>query len=254
MKLNKMMAVISAIALVMSMSGCKGTSEGKEVEITQMSMPASIQLTVGDAIDPFNEATFWTDSADLTNEEIKAAADALNIIWTVTDDSIAKMDDNGSLCAVAAGETELTASTEDGLLNTSTLVTVNPVKNEKKEPTPAPSAEPTVTPKSTAAPTAAPTKKPHPTVVPTSASMSVPTVVPTSVPTIDPVAVATSAPTAVPTAVPTSAPTAVPSSTSAPAAGDEWTGPRDPGMNNNTIIECTPETGDNGAGDVIPGK
>ena len=244
---SRLLAGAAAVTLALGLTACGGKTDGEDVAtIIQMTMPEAIELTVGDAIDPAAETTFWADREGLTKEQVAAAVDALDITWTVEDETVAKMDENGALCAVAEGETKLTAVSADGSLTASMTVTVIPAETEEAEPTATP--EPSAEPDSSAAPAASAvpdaTKAPAAGASATAAPTAKPTAAPTAKPTEKPAApqptaapVVTPAPTAAPTAVP--APTAAPQPTEAPA----WSGPVDPSMDNDTIMDADPEKG-----------
>lgn len=246
---SKLLAGVAAVTLALGLTACGGKTDGEDVAtIIQMTMPEAIELTVGDAIDPAAETTFWADREGLTKEQVTAAVDALDITWTVEDETVAKMDENGALCAVAEGETKLTAVSADGSLTASMTVTVIPAEDEDEKPVvedeaPEPSAEPdasaapaaTGVPDATKAPAAGPSATAAPTVKPTAAPTAKPAATAAPQPTAAPVV--TPAPTAAPTAVP--APTAAPQPTEAPA----WSGPAGGNMDKDTIIEGSVEPG-----------
>lgn len=251
---SRLLAGVAAVTLALGLTACGGKTDGEDVAtIIQMTMPEAIELTVGDAIDPAAETTFWADREGLTKEQVAAAVDALDITWTVEDETVAKMDENGALCAVAEGETKLTAVSADGSLTASMTVTVTPAETEDEDPVvedevPEPSAEPdaSAAPAATAVPDA--TKAPSAGSSATAAPTAKPTAAPTAKPTEKPAApqptaapVVTPAPTAAPTAVP--APTAAPQPSEAPA----WSGPADPSMDKGTIIEGSVEPGPGGS-------
>ena len=247
--MKKLLAGVAAVTLAMGLTACGGKADGEDVAtIIQMTMPEAIELTVGDAIDPADETTFWADREGLTKEQVAAAVDALDITWTVEDETVAKMDENGALCAVAEGETKLTAVSADGSLTASMTVTVIPAETEDEDVEPTATPETSAVPDASAAPaaTAVPdaTKSPAAGSSATAAPTAKPTAAPTAKPTEKPAApqptaapVVTPAPTAAPTAVP--APTAAPQPTEAPA----WSGPVDPSMDNDTIMDADPEKG-----------
>ena len=244
---SRLLAGAAAVTLALGLTACGGKTDGEDVAtIIQMTMPEAIELTVGDAIDPAAETTFWADREGLTKEQVAAAVDALDITWTVEDETVAKMDENGALCAVAEGETKLTAVSADGSLTASMTVTVIPAETEEAEPTATP--EPSAEPDSSAAPAASAvpdaTKAPAAGASATAAPTAKPTAAPTAKPTEKPAApqptaapVVTPAPTAAPTAVP--APTAAPQPTEAPA----WSGPAGGNMDKDTIIEGSVDLG-----------
>ena len=248
-KMKKLLAGVAAVTLALGLTACGGKTDGEDVAtIIQMTMPETIELTVGDAIDPAAETTFWADREGLTKEQVTAAVDALDITWTVEDETVVKMDENGALCAVAEGETKLTAVSADGSLTAFMTVKVIPVETEDEDVDPTATPEPSAEPDASAAPvgTAVPdaTKALAAGSSATAAPTAKPTAAPTAKPTEKPAApqptaapVVTPAPTAAPTAVP--APTAAPQPTEAPA----WSGPADPNMDNNTIIEGSVQPG-----------
>ena len=115
--------------------------------------------------------------------------------WSSSNETVATVDTQGNVKAVAAGEAVITVKTVDGS-NLSQSCSVNVTRAA----TPTPTTVPTATPTPTVAPTVAPT--PTPTVAPTPTPTVAPTVAPTPTPTVAP----TATPTPVPAATPTPAP------------------------------------------------
>lgn len=123
---KKLISILSALCLVLSMTACGA----KPVAITQISLPETFELTVGDAVDPTEEATYWADTEDLTDAELAEAVSGLALTWTTDDEAVAFIDANGALCAAGEGETVLTVTSEDGVLTASAAVTVHPAEDE----------------------------------------------------------------------------------------------------------------------------
>ena len=117
--------------------------------------------------------------------------------WSSSNESVATVDSQGNVKAVAAGEAVITVKTVDGS-NLSQSCSVN------------------VTRAATPTPTTVPTATPTPTVAPTVAPTPTPTVAPTPTPTVAP----TVAPTPTPTVAPTVTPTPAPAVTSTPAPAE----------------------------------
>ena len=126
---KKLTCILSALCLVLSMTACGA----KPVAITQISLPENFELTVGDAVDPTEEATYWADTEGLTDAELSEAVAGLALTWTTDDEAVAFIDANGALCAADEGETVLTVTSEDGALTASAAVTVHPADSEPVE-------------------------------------------------------------------------------------------------------------------------
>ncbi len=141
-----------------------------------------------------------------------AKKDGLEIIWTSSDESIAKVDEDGKVTGLKAGKATITVKVGEHTATFEITVSEEAKGDTETETTPTstPTNEPTNTP--TSNPTSTPTKNPtkNPTKTPTSAPTKAPTSNPTSAPTQRPTSAPTNAPTQAPTSAPTQAPTQAP--------------------------------------------
>lgn len=122
------LAVVAAAAMALSLVGCG-------VKITNIAVPESAMVEKGESItlpvvygtDDAPAATPETaatgESAD-TDEKLAKAASKLTVEWTSSDESVATVDETGTVTAVAAGEANVTASVKDADIAASTHIKV----------------------------------------------------------------------------------------------------------------------------------
>lgn len=122
------LAVVAAAAMALSLVGCG-------VKITNIAVPDAITVEKGEAV--VLPVAFGTDDAPAvtpetaatgesaeTDEKVAKAAEKLTIEWTSSDESVATVDETGTVTAVAAGEANVTASVKDADIAASTHVKV----------------------------------------------------------------------------------------------------------------------------------
>lgn len=132
--MKKKIFLTAAIAAVMALSlaGCG-------VKVTDMAIPETATIEKGESVTlPIN---FGTDKAPAetpvlvtgdaataetadVDEKLAAAAEKLTIEWTSSDESVATVDETGTVTAVAAGEANVTASVKDADIAASTHIKV----------------------------------------------------------------------------------------------------------------------------------
>lgn len=117
---KKGVVLLAALALVLSLAGCSSQT------ITQVSLPETIQLEVGDsqALIPEYQGKEGTAQEDLTK-----VAQELVLTWTSDNQEVATVAEDGTVTALASGEALVTLSALDGELTAQCQVTV-------KEPIP----------------------------------------------------------------------------------------------------------------------
>ena len=122
------LAVVAAAAMAIAMVGCG-------VKITNIAVPDAVTVEKGETVVlPVN---FGTDEAPAvtpetaatgesaaTDEKVAKAAEKLTIEWTSSDESVAMVDETGTVTAVAAGEADVTASVKDADIAASTHIKV----------------------------------------------------------------------------------------------------------------------------------
>ena len=122
------LAVVAAAAMAITLVGCG-------VKITNIAVPDAVTVEKGETVVlPVN---FGTDEAPAvtpetaatgesaeTDEKVAKAAEKLTIEWTSSDESVATVDDTGTVTAVAAGEANVTASVKDADIAASTHIKV----------------------------------------------------------------------------------------------------------------------------------
>ena len=122
------LAVVAAAAMAITLVGCG-------VKITNIAVPDAITVEKGEAV--VLPVAFGTDDAPAvtpetaatgesaaTDEKVVKAAEKLTIEWTSSDESVATVDETGTVTAVAAGEANVTASVKDADIAASTHIKV----------------------------------------------------------------------------------------------------------------------------------
>lgn len=122
------LAVVAAAAMALSLVGCG-------VKITNIAVPDAITVEKGEAV--VLPVAFGTDDAPAVtpetaatgesaapDEKVAKAAEKLTIEWTSSDESVATVDETGTVTAVAAGEANVTASVKDADIAASTHIKV----------------------------------------------------------------------------------------------------------------------------------
>lgn len=142
MKKNIVLAVIVTAAMALSLVGCG-------VKVTNISVPDAATIEKGESITlPVN---FGTEDAPAEtpviatgesataetaahDEKIAKAAEKLTLAWTSSDESVATVDETGTVTAVAAGEAEITAAVKDTEMQDVCVITVKVSAKELKVP------------------------------------------------------------------------------------------------------------------------
>lgn len=122
------LAVVAAAAMALSLVGCG-------VKITNIAVPDAVTVEKGEAV--VLPVAFGTDDAPAvtpetaatgesaaTDEKVAKAAEKLTIEWTSSDESVATVDETGTVTAVAAGEANVTASVKNADIAASTHIKV----------------------------------------------------------------------------------------------------------------------------------
>ena len=128
--MKKKIIVLAATAIIMAVAlvGCG-------VKITNIAVPDAITVEKGEAV--VLPVAFGTDDAPAvtpetaatgesaeTDEKLAKAASKLTVEWTSSDESVATVDETGTVTAVAAGEANVTASVKDADIAASTHIKV----------------------------------------------------------------------------------------------------------------------------------
>lgn len=142
MKKNIVLAVIATAAMALSLVGCG-------VNVTNISLPDAATLEKGESITlPVNFGTedapaetpviatgeSATAETAAQDEKIAKAAEKLTLAWTSSDESVATVDETGTVTAVAAGEAEITATVKDTEMQDVCVITVKVSAKELKVP------------------------------------------------------------------------------------------------------------------------
>lgn len=142
MKKNIVLAVIATAAMALSLVGCG-------VKVTNISVPEAATLEKGESITlPVNFGTedapaetpviatgeSATAETAAQDEKIAKAAEKLTLAWTSSDESVATVDETGTVTAIAAGEAEITATVKDTEMQDVCVITVKVSAKELKVP------------------------------------------------------------------------------------------------------------------------
>lgn len=122
------LAVVAAAAMAITLVGCG-------VKITNIAVPESATVEKGESIalpvvygtdeaPAVTPETAATGESAETDEKMAKAAEKLTIEWTSSDESVATVDETGTVTAVAAGEADVTASVKDADIAASTHIKV----------------------------------------------------------------------------------------------------------------------------------
>ena len=122
------LAVVAAAAMALSLVGCG-------VKITNIAVPERATMEKGESITlpvvygtddapAVTPETAATGESAATDEKVAKAAEKLTIEWTSSDESVATVDETGTVTAVAAGEANVTASVKDADIAASTHIKV----------------------------------------------------------------------------------------------------------------------------------
>ena len=138
--MKKKIIVLAATAIIMAvaLAGCG-------VKITNIAVPDAVTIEKGETVVlPVN---FGTDEAPAvtpetaatgesaeTDEKLAKAASKLTVAWTSSDESVATVDETGTVTAVAAGEAEITAAVKDTEMQDVCVITVKVSAKELKVP------------------------------------------------------------------------------------------------------------------------
>ena len=128
--MKKKIIVLAATAIIMAVAlvGCG-------VKITNIAVPESAMVEKGESITlpvvygtddapAVTPETAATGESAATDEKVAKAAEKLTIEWTSSDESVATVDETGTVTAVAAGEANVTASVKDADIAASTHIKV----------------------------------------------------------------------------------------------------------------------------------
>ena len=128
--MKKKIIVLAATAIIMAVAlvGCG-------VKITNIAVPESATVEKGksitlpvvygtDEVPAVTPETAATGESAATDEKVAKAAEKLTIEWTSSDESVATVDETGTVTAVAAGEANVTASVKDADIAASTHIKV----------------------------------------------------------------------------------------------------------------------------------
>ena len=142
MKRQFTLAVIATAAMALSLVGCG-------VKVTNISVPDAATLEKGESITlPVNFGTedapaetpviatgeSATAETAAQDEKIAKAAEKLTLAWTSSDESVATVDETGTITAVTAGEAEITAAVKDTEMQDVCVITVKVSAKELKVP------------------------------------------------------------------------------------------------------------------------
>ena len=117
-KLKKIVALVLAVCLVMSLTACG-------VNIESIAAPPEMVVRIGETADIVLE--FVANKDDAAPEDVAAAAQKLGLTWSCEDESIATVNESGQVTGVAMGETLVNIASADGKVTACVKVIVEPV-------------------------------------------------------------------------------------------------------------------------------
>ena len=130
---KKIVLAVMAAALALSLVGCGS-------KVTSIAIPQAVTVEKGESITlPVNFGTgntpAETPEAAESSATAETAADSKTTLeWSSSDESVALVDETGSVTAVAAGEATITATVKDTELSAACAVTVKVTANELTVP------------------------------------------------------------------------------------------------------------------------
>ena len=142
MKKKFVFTAVTVVAMFLLLVGC-------DVKVTNISVPDAATLEKGESITlPVNFGTedapaetpviatgeSATAETAAQDEKIAKAAEKLTLAWTSSDESVATVDETGTVTAVAAGEAEITAAVKDTEMQDVCVITVKVSAKELKVP------------------------------------------------------------------------------------------------------------------------
>ena len=142
MKKEFALVTVTAVTTLLLLVGCG-------VKVTNISIPDAATIEKGESITlPVNFgtedapaetpviATGESASAETAaqDEKFAKAAEKLTLAWTSSDESVATVDETGTVTAVAAGEAEITAAVKDTEMQDVCVITVKVSAKELKVP------------------------------------------------------------------------------------------------------------------------
>ena len=142
MKKKFALVTATAVTALLLFVGCG-------VKVTNISVPDAATLEKGESITlPVNFGTedapaetpviatgeSATAETATQDEKIAKAAEKLTLAWTSSDESVATVDETGTVTAVAAGEAEITATVKDTEMQDVCVITVKVSAKELKVP------------------------------------------------------------------------------------------------------------------------
>ena len=142
MKKEFALVTVTAVTTLLLLVGCG-------VKVTNISVPDAATLEKGESITlPVNFGTedapaetpviatgeSATAETAAQDEKIAKAAEKLTLAWTSSDESVATVDETGTVTAIAAGEAEITAAVKDTEMQDVCVITVKVSAKELKVP------------------------------------------------------------------------------------------------------------------------
>ena len=142
MKKKFALATVTAVTTLLLFVGCG-------VKVTNISVPDAATLEKGESITlPVNFGTedapaetpviatgeSATAETAAQDEKLAKAAEKLTLAWTSSDESVATVDETGTVTAIAAGEAEITAAVKNSEMQDVCVITVKVSAKELKVP------------------------------------------------------------------------------------------------------------------------
>ena len=142
MKKKFALATVTAVTTLLLFVGC-------DIKVTNISVPDAATLEKGESITL--PVDFGTEDAPAEtpviatgesataetaaqDEKLAKAAEKLTLAWTSSDESVATVDETGTVTAIAAGEAEITAAVKNSEMQDVCVITVKVSAKELKVP------------------------------------------------------------------------------------------------------------------------
>lgn len=121
--MKKILAIALAACMALTLVACGG------LDVTKLTMPTELNLEAGQT-----SKLEITYDGEATAEDIAKALEKAAVTWKSSDEAVATVGTDGTVTAVAAGEADVTATSQDGKTTLTCKVTVTePVVPETEE-------------------------------------------------------------------------------------------------------------------------
>lgn len=121
--MKKILAIALAACMALTLVACGG------LDVTKLTMPTELNLEAGQT-----SKLEITYDGEATAEDVAKALEKAAVVWTTSDEAVATVGADGTVTAVAAGEADVTVTSEDGKTALTCHVTVTEPEPMVEEP------------------------------------------------------------------------------------------------------------------------